>query len=175
MREVRGFKTVVSCRHQSTKTCRQLGATQIATGAVGRCQPHGTLRHAQPDKLLEAAARTMVRRYRDAYATRPGVTYAFLPCVMSTSGRIHGEFLRFLYILAHRRTKRWFERLGYEPSAEAFKFRRGQYFWHTRAAIGHDTALAVVARASPSTPCAATAPAYPPDDLLHPYTAPVAI
>ena len=33
---------------------------------------------------------------------------------MSTSGRIHGEFLRFLYILAHRRTKRWFERLGYD-------------------------------------------------------------
>ena len=23
----------------------------------------------------------------------------------------------------------WFERLGYEPSEEAFKFRRGQYFW----------------------------------------------
>ncbi len=96
---------------------------------------NGTLRHAQPDKLLEAAARTKVRRYREAYATRPGVTYAFLPCVMSTSCRIHGEFLRFLYILAHRRTKRWFERLGYEPSDEAFKFRRGQYFWHTRAAI----------------------------------------
>ena len=69
---------------------------------------NGTLRHAQPDKLLEAAARTKVRRYREAYATRPGVTYAFLPCVMRTSGRIHGEFLRFLYILAHRRTKRWF-------------------------------------------------------------------
>ena len=88
----------------------------------------------------------MVRRYRDAYATRPGVTYAFLPCVMSTSGRIHGEFLRFLYILANRRTKRWFERLGYEPSDEAFKFRRGQYFWHTGAAIGHAKELAVARR-----------------------------
>ena len=76
--------------------------------------------------LLETAARTKVRRYREAYATRAGVTYAFLPCVMSTSGRIHGEFLRFLYILAHRRTKGWFERLGYEPSEEAFKFRRGR-------------------------------------------------
>ena len=37
----------------------------------------------QPDKLLEAAARTKVHRYREAYATRPGVTYAFLPCVIS--------------------------------------------------------------------------------------------
>ena len=59
---------------------------------------NGTLRHAQADKLLEAAARTKVRRYREAYATRPGVSYAFLPCVMSTSGRIHGEFLRFLLV-----------------------------------------------------------------------------
>ena len=62
---------------------------------------------------------------------------------MSTAGRIHGKFLRFLYILAHRRTKRLFERLGYEPRDEAFKLCRGQYFWHTRAAIGHNTALAV--------------------------------
>ena len=104
-----------------------------------------------------------MRRYREAYATRPGVTYAFLPCVMSTSARIHGEFLRFLYILAHRRTKRWFERLGYEPSDEAFKFRRCQYFWHTRTASATPRRLqSPVARASPSTPCAATAPAYPP-------------
>ena len=107
---------------------------------------NGALRNAQPDKLLEAAARTKVHRYREAYATRPGVTYAFLPCVISTSGRIHGEFLRFLYLLAHRRTTRWFESLGYEPSEEAFKLRRGQYFWHTRAAVGHATALAVARR-----------------------------
>ena len=65
---------------------------------------NGALRHAQPDKLLDAAARTKVNRYREAYATRSGVSYAFLPCVISTSGRIHGEFLRFLYLLAHRRT-----------------------------------------------------------------------
>ena len=118
-----------------------------------------------------------MRRYREAYATRPGVTYTFLPCVMSTSSRIHGEFLRFLYILAHRRTKRGFERLGYEPSDEAFKFRRGQYFWHTRAAIGHAAALAVVrrTRVAEHTRRRNGAGLPPHDDLLHPYTAPVAI
>ena len=51
---------------------------------------NGTLRHAQPDKLLEAAARTKVCRYQETYATRQGVSYAFLPRVMRTSGRIHG-------------------------------------------------------------------------------------
>jgi len=62
------------------------------------------------------------------------VAYAFLPCVTSTSGRIHGGFLRLLYIIAHR-TICWFAKFGDDhPSNEAFKFRRGQYFWHTRAA-----------------------------------------
>ena len=116
-----------------------------------------------------------MRRYREAYATRPGVTYSFLPCVISTSGRIHGEFLRFLYI---RRTLRWFEQLGpHDPSDEAFKFRRGQYFWHTRAAIGHATALAVArrTRVAEHTLRRNWAGLPPQDDLLHPYTAPVAI
>ena len=34
-----------------------------------------------------------------------------------------------------------------DPSDEAFRFCRGQYFWHTRAAIGHAAALAVTRRA----------------------------
>ena len=65
---------------------------------------NGQLRDSDVNKLLETTARTKVERYREAYANLPGTTYAFLPCVMSTSGRIHGEFLRLLYILPHRRT-----------------------------------------------------------------------
>ena len=61
---------------------------------------NGQLRDPDVKKLLEATARTKVTRYREA--TRSGTAYAFLPCVMSTSGRIHGEFLRLLYILDHR-------------------------------------------------------------------------
>ena len=69
---------------------------------------------------------------------------------MSTSSRIHGEFLRFLYILAH---------------------------WHTRAAIGHATALAVArrTRVAEHTLRRNRARLPPQDDLIHPYTAPVAI
>ena len=47
--------------------------------------------------------------------------HAFLPCVISTSGRLHGEFLRLLYIIAHRRTSNWFRHSNDEPSEEAFK------------------------------------------------------
>ena len=57
---------------------------------------NGQLRDPDVDRLLEKAARTKVARYRDAYANRPGTTFAFLPCAMSASGRIHGELLRRL-------------------------------------------------------------------------------
>jgi hypothetical protein len=106
------------------------------------------LRDPDVNRLLEKAARTKVARYRDAYANRPGTTHAFLPCVMSTSGRIHGELLRLLYILADRRTRRYFANLGdEEPGTDAFTWRRGQFFWQHRAAIGLANAIAVVRRA----------------------------
>ena len=67
--------------------------------------------------------------------------------------------------------------LGYDPSNEAFKFRRGQYFWHTRAAIGHATALAVArrARVAELTLRRNRVRSHTQDDLLYPHTAPVAI
>ena len=67
--------------------------------------------------------------------------------------------------------------LGSNPSDEVFKFRRGQYFWHTRAAIGHATALAVArrARVAEHTLRRTRAGPHTQDDLLYPPTAPVAI
>ena len=105
------------------------------------------------------------------------IKYAFLPCVISTSGRLHGEFLRFLYIIAHRRTSNWFRRHSNdEPSEEAFKFRRGQYFWHTRAAIGQAAARAVAQRVQVAeyTLRRHRVPPYMQDDLAFPATIPSA-
>ena len=58
----------------------------------------------------------------------------------------------------------------------AFKFRRGQYFWHTRAAVGHATALAVSRRARLSERALRRnrPNRHTSDDLLYPPTAPVA-
>ena len=91
---------------------------------------NGQLRDHDPNRLLENEARKKVERYRDGYANRNGTTYAFLPCAMTSSGRIHGEFLRLLYILAHRRTTKYFASLGDdEPGVDAFTWRRSQFFW----------------------------------------------
>ena len=112
---------------------------------------NGQLRDSDVNKLLETTARTKVARYREGYANRRGGTSdAFLPCVMSTSGRIHGEFLRLLYILAHRHTVKYFADMGdHEPGTDAFTWRRSQYFWKRKAAIGFGNA--VVSR-SPRAP-----------------------
>jgi hypothetical protein len=113
-----------------------------------------------------------VDRYRAGYAA---LNYAFLPCVISTSGRLRGEFLRLLYIIAHRRTSNWFRRHSNDgPSEEAFKFRRGQYFWHTRAIIGQAAARAVAQRvqvAEHTLRCHRVHPSMQ-DDLAFPATIP---
>ena len=71
---------------------------------------------------------------------------AFLPLIMSTSGRLHGEFVRFLYLLAHRRAMTFFESLGYEPCYEELCQRRGAFFFQHRALIGLAGAQAVSLR-----------------------------
>jgi hypothetical protein len=118
--------------------------------------------------------RTKIRRYREAYVARSGVAYAFLPCVdehlRSDPWRVLAAALhpcppphiglppshtgsQWFSTLSHCLTLvcwtvRWFAQSGDDhPSDEAFKFCRGQYFWNTRAAIGHATACAVAQRA----------------------------
>ena len=54
---------------------------------------NGQLCDPEVNKLLENAART-VALHRDAYANRLGTTYAFLPCVRSTSELDSSSFQR---------------------------------------------------------------------------------
>ena len=66
---------------------------------------------------------------------------------MTTSGRISGDFLRLLYILAHRQAANFFTRMGIpDPSSKAYKQRRGMYFYYNRAAIGLACAQATAMR-----------------------------
>jgi hypothetical protein len=85
---------------------------------------HGTLRNPdRPDQLLDQAAADKIRNYREPYA--PIGRWRFC---LSTSGRIHSEFLRLLYFLADRQASDYFTALGYEPHTEEFCHRRGVYF-----------------------------------------------
>jgi hypothetical protein len=73
--------------------------------------------------------------------------FFFLPAVTTTSGRISGDFLRLLYILSHRQAANYFTRMGIiDPSPQAFKQRRGSYFYYNCAAIGLACAQATAMR-----------------------------
>ena len=67
-----------------------------------------------------------------------GVRKAFLPGVVSTSGRIHGDLLRLLYLLADNKTKRHFRDLNQalDDDSEAYCWRRSGFFWRMRASLG---------------------------------------
>ena len=79
---------------------------------------NGALRAADPAKLLEATARTKIGRYREA--RQPQWCHLCLPDL--------------------RHADLWEDAWRREGAAIAFKFRLGQYFWHTRTAIGHGAA-----------------------------------
>ena len=70
------------------------------------------------------------------YVTTTRLSSLSLPYACRHLGRLHGEFVRLLYILAHRRAVRFFATLDYEPCYEELCQRRGAFFFQHRARIG---------------------------------------
>jgi len=71
-----------------------------------------------------------------------------LPLCMSTSGRIHDEFLGLLYFIANKQASDYFTDLGYEPHKEEFCHRRGVYFHKQHGTVGMACAQAVAIRSA---------------------------
>ena len=76
-------------------------------GNAANASLNGTLRHADINQVLSHRAQEKIVKYRAGYAA-PDVRRAFIPAVVSTSGRIEGDLLRLLYLLADNKTKRHF-------------------------------------------------------------------
>ena len=56
------------------------------------------------DKSLNEAASDKIRKYCADYNHNPPSTVSFIPVIVSTSGRLHSEFIRLLFLHAHRET-----------------------------------------------------------------------
>ena len=66
-------------------------------------QQNGSLSHTQDlDAPLRMAAQRKINTYRQQYADNQNIS--FLPAIMTTSSRMHGELLRLLFLQAHRET-----------------------------------------------------------------------
>ena len=84
-----------------------------------------------------SADNPLLNKYREGYAA-PGMRTAFLPAIVSTSGRIHGELLRLLFNLADKKTSNSLAALGeaIDVESEVYCRRRSGNFWRMRAALG---------------------------------------
>jgi hypothetical protein len=56
------------------------------------------------DKTLNEAAADKIRKYRADYNNNPPNAISFMPAIASTSGRLHSEFIRLLFLQTHRET-----------------------------------------------------------------------
>ena len=59
------------------------------------------------DKSLNEAAADKIRKYRADYNNNPPNAISFIPAIASTSGRLHSEFIRLLFLQDHRETDRF--------------------------------------------------------------------
>ena len=66
-----------------------------------------------------------IAAYQQQYVDNQNIS--FLPSIVSTSTRIHGEFLRLLFLQAHRETEAHFTAIGMSSqhiNTEALRFKR---------------------------------------------------
>jgi hypothetical protein len=68
------------------------------------------------DQSLNDAAADKLRKYGADYNLNPPRGVGFMPSIASTSGRLHSEFIRILFLQAHRETDRFFAASGVMPS-----------------------------------------------------------
>ena len=85
-------------------------------GNAANPSQNGTLRHADINHVLSHRAQEKIDKYRAGYAATD-VRKAFLPAVVSTSGRIHGDE-------------------AIDDDSEAYCWRRSGFFWRMRASLG---------------------------------------
>ncbi len=64
------------------------------------------------DKSLNETVTDKIRKYRFDYNYNPPTVVSFMSVVVSTSGRLHSEFVWLLFLQVHRETDRFFASSG---------------------------------------------------------------
>jgi hypothetical protein len=90
---------------------------------------NGRLHYNDIDKSLNEDAYDKIRKYRADYNNNPPNDVAFMPAIAGTNGRLHSDFIRLLFLQAHRETDRFFAVSGVQSAqsnlgATCFHLRR---------------------------------------------------
>ncbi len=81
-------------------------------------------------RSLNEAAADKIRQYRADYNNRPSNAISFMPAIASSSGRLHGELVRLLFLQAHRETDHFFAASGVllaQSDRDQFHYRRAAF------------------------------------------------
>jgi hypothetical protein len=116
-----------------------LSITHDRIGSSCNVQQNGSLLHKQDlDAPLRMAAQRKINSYRQQYTDNQNIS--FLPAIMTTSSRMHGEFLRLLFLQAHRETTAHFNATGLPSqqnrSDNAFRFKRAAFYMDLKSKVG---------------------------------------
>ena len=66
---------------------------------------HGHLHYPNDkDRSLNESVTDKIRKYRADYINNPPFSVAFMSTIVSTSGRLHSEFVLLLFLQVHRET-----------------------------------------------------------------------
>ena len=101
------------------------------------------------DRSLNEAAADTIRKYRADYNNNPPTSISFMPAIASTSGRLHSEFVRLLFLQAHRETDRFFAASGVQlahSTSGQFHYRRAAFSSQLKSKIGNILAKAAALR-----------------------------
>lgn len=77
-----------------------------------------------------------------------------MPAIASTSGRLHGEFIRLLFLQAHRETDRFFAASGVQlaqTNRGLFHYCRAAFSSMLKSRVGNILAKAAALRINPKT------------------------
>ena len=85
------------------------------------------------DRTLNETAADKVSPYRADYNNRPSHAISFMPAVAVTSGRLHCELVRLVFLQAHLETDRLLAASGVQLAQSTFHYRRAAFSssdWH---------------------------------------------
>jgi hypothetical protein len=68
------------------------------------------------DQSINDPADDKIRKYRADYNNRSPSVVSFIPVIASTSDRLHSEFVRHLFLQAHRETDLFFAASGVQSA-----------------------------------------------------------
>jgi hypothetical protein len=97
--------------------------------------------------------RSVIAAYQQQYADNQNIS--FLPAIVSTSTRMHGEFLRLLFLQAHRETEAHFTAAGMSSqniNSEALWFKRAAFYNGLKSKVGLAAAKAAALRVNLNVP-----------------------